>query len=78
MRQKDIEEVKTAIRQGLDGLDAKDALEVFDRVLEDVGHLEAGSKAWAKRLGVEKLCGMTHTDEINAWLAKEKERDPKT
>lgn len=78
MRQEDVEEVRTAIRQGLDGLDAKDALEVFDRVLADVKHLEDGSRQWAKRLAVEKLCGMTHTDEINAWIAAEKERESRT
>jgi hypothetical protein len=78
MRQEDVEEVKAAILQGLDGLDAKDALGVFDRLLADVQHLEAGSKQWAKRLGVEKLCGMQHTDEINAWLEAEKKRESRT
>ncbi len=75
MRQEDVEEVRAAIGQGLDGLDATDALEVFDRVLQDVVHLEAGSKMLAKRLEVEKLCGMTHTDETNDWLEREKERE---
>lgn len=78
MRQEDVEEVRAAIRQGLDGLDAKDALEVFDRVLADVKHLETGSKQWAKRLVVEKLCGMQHTDEINAWIEAEKKRGSRT
>lgn len=75
MRQEDVDEVRAAIRQGLD---AKDALEVFDRILADVKHLEDGSKRLAKRLEVEKLCGMTHTDEINAWLEREKERESRT
>jgi hypothetical protein len=70
----DVEEVKVAIRQGLDGLDAKDAVGVFDRVLADVAHLEAGSRMWLRRLEVEKACGMTHTEEVNAWIESERAR----
>jgi len=41
---------------------------------EDMVHMDAGCRAWAVRLDVEKKCGMTHSEETNAWIEAERER----
>lgn len=70
----DADRVRTAIRQGLDRLDAKDEIEVFDRMVKDVVHLEVSAKAFLGKLKAEKMCGMTHSEEIDLWYATELRR----
>ncbi len=41
---------------------------------EDIAHMEAGCRAWASRLEVEKKCGIAHSEETSAWIAAERER----
>jgi hypothetical protein len=74
MSQDDVKTVKFAITL-LGSMDKVDFVDAADRLEKDMAHLDTGSRQWARRLAVEKSCGMKHTDEINDWLAKEKERE---
>lgn len=70
----DLEEVRRCVRQGLDGLDAEDALKALERCLpteEEVAHAEFARKrlwAWMKS---EKMCGVSHQGEKKEWFDRE-------
>ena len=70
----DLEEVRRCIRQGLDGLDAKEALKVFARVLpteEEVAHAEFARKNLGDWMKAERMCGVVHSGEKKEWLERE-------
>ncbi len=77
---KDLEKNLGSLREAgskADFMDKAGFLDVMDDVQSEVVHLEVGASAWANRLRTEKMCGMTHTEEVNAWLAAQEKREPK-
>ncbi len=70
----DLEEVRRCIRQGLDRLDAKDALKVLARVLpteEEVAHAEFARKHLGDWMEAERMCGVVHSGEKKKWFERE-------
>ncbi len=77
MSQTDLAMLRDAVSR-LDSMDKIDYISAHDNVAADIAHLEIGARILMKKLEVEKLCGMTHTDEINAWIASQRLKEPPT
>ena len=71
----DLEMVREAVSQ-LDSHDKIDYIEAVENLRKDIAHLEVGARVLMRKLETEKLCGMTHTEEINVWIASHKLREP--
>jgi hypothetical protein len=70
----DLEEVRRCIRQGLDTLDAKDALKVFERCLpteEEMAHVEYARERLGNWMRSEEACGMVHSGPKKEWYERE-------
>ncbi len=70
----DLEEVRRCIRQGLDALDAKDALEVLERCLpteEEMAHVEFARERLRNWMKAEKMCGIVHSGPKKEWYERE-------
>ena len=70
----DLDEVRRCIRQGLDSLDAKDALKVLERCLptaEEIAHVEYARKALGDWMKAEKMCGVVHKGAKKDWYERE-------
>ncbi len=77
MSQTDLAMLRDAVSR-LDSMDKIDYISAYDNVAADIAHLKIGARILTKKLEVEKLCGMTHTDEINAWIASQRLKEPPT